>query len=198
MNKEFLEHIHSADPVIYQLAKMFDLPEIEASDQLFVDLCNSIASQQLSTKAAATIFSRFKELFTNQIPNPAELSKLSGDQLRSVGLSWAKVRSVQDLAQHVLDGRLELTKLKDLPEELVKQELVAVKGIGPWTAEMILIFTLGRPDVFSPGDLGLKKSIQNLYSLLELPTPDQAAEIASKWSPYRSYASRLLWKSLDN
>lgn len=159
-------------------------------------LLRSIVGQQLSTKAAATIHGRVLELFDGRDPTPEELLEIDVADLRSCGLSGRKVSYVQDLARHVLSGELELDRLDDLADAEVIEEIVAVRGLGRWTAEMFLIFHLERPDVFSGGDLGLRRAIQLSRGLEEMPSPAEAIEIAERWSPNRSLASIYLWESL--
>jgi DNA-3-methyladenine glycosylase II len=198
MYSDAVNHFQKVDPVLYNFAITTDLPEIAKTEDYFLNLCDAIVSQQLSIKAAATIFGRFKLLFVNEVPTPETVIKLTEEQLRAVGLSRNKALSVQDLAAKVLNNELELDIINKLSDAEILTELVKVRGIGRWTAEMFLIFTLGRPDVFSPGDLGLKKGIEKLYKLKSMPEPDKAEKLAAKWSPYKSYASRLLWKYLTN
>ena len=118
--------------------------------------------------------------------------------LRDAGLSWSKVSYFRDLAEHVLDGELDLERLPELSDEEVIEELTAVKGIGAWTAEMFLIFHLGRPDVLSTGDLGIRKGAQLAYGLEEMPTEDELEQIGEKWRPHRTIACLYFWRSLDN
>ena len=141
---------------------------------------------------------RVLELFDGRDPSPQELLDADPDALRACGLSGRKVEYVKDLAAHVLDGELELDRLDDLSDEEVIEEIVAVRGLGRWTAEMFLIFHLKRPDVFSGGDLGLRRAIQLCHGLEAMPTPTEAVEIATRWSPNRSLASIYLWESLAN
>ncbi len=161
-------------------------------------LLRAIVGQQLSTKAAATIHGRVLELFGGRDPAPQELLEADADALRACGLSGRKVEYVKDLAVHVLDGELELDRLDELGDEEVIEEIIAVRGLGRWTAEMFLIFHLKRPDVFSGGDLGLRRAIQLCHGLDAMPSPAEAVEIAQRWSPNRSLASIYLWESLAN
>ncbi len=159
-------------------------------------LLRAIVGQQLSTKAAATIHGRVLDLFGGRTPAPEELLETDVAALRGCGLSGRKVTYVQDLARHVISGELELDRLDQLSDEEVIAEIVAVRGLGRWTAEMFLIFHLERPDVFSGGDLGLRKAIQLSREMDEMPSPADAVEIAERWSPNRSLASIYLWESL--
>jgi len=159
-------------------------------------LLRAIVGQQLSTKAAGTIYRRVLELFGGATPSPRQLLAADESDLRGAGLSGRKVEYLRDLAGHVLDGELELDRLDELGDEEVIEEIVAVRGLGRWTAEMFLIFHLERPDVLSGGDLGIRKAIQLEYGLAELPPPARVAEIGEAWRPHRSLASLYLWESL--
>ncbi len=159
-------------------------------------LLRAIVGQQLSTKAARTIYLRVCDLFGGSTPSPEQLLEASEKDLRGCGLSGRKVEYVRDLAVHVLDGELELDRLGDLSDEEAIAELVAVRGLGQWTAEMFLLFHLERPDVLSGGDLGIRKAVQIEYGLEEMPTPQRVLEIGEPWRPHRSLASLYLWESL--
>jgi len=159
-------------------------------------LLRAIVGQQLSTKAARTIYLRVLDLFGGTTPSPEQLLEASEADLRGAGLSGRKVEYIQDLARHVLSGELELDRLEQLSDEEAIAEIVAVRGLGQWTAEMFLIFHLERPDVLSGGDLGIRKAIQIEYGLEAMPTPQQVIEIGQRWSPHRSLASLYLWESL--
>lgn len=159
-------------------------------------LLRAIVGQQLSTKAARTIYGRILDLFDGSTPTPEQLLEAEETDLRAAGLSGRKVEYIRDLASHVIDGELELDRLDQLPDEEVIEEIVAVRGLGVWTAEMFLLFHLERPDVLSGGDLGIRKAIQIEYGLEEMPTPTQVIEIGERWRPHRSLASLYLWESL--
>ncbi len=159
-------------------------------------LLRAIVGQQLSTKAARTIYLRVLDLFDGTTPSPEQLLEAKEEDLRGAGLSGRKVEYVRDLATHVLDGELELDRLGELGDEEAIEEIVAVRGLGRWTAEMFLMFHLGRPDVLSGGDLGIRKAIQVEYGLEEMPTPQRVLEVGEPWRPHRSLASLYLWESL--
>ncbi len=161
-------------------------------------LLRAIVGQQLSTKAARTIYGRVLEIFDGGTPSPEQLLAADEADLRGAGLSGRKVEYVRDLASHVIDGELELDRLDRLDDEQVIEEIVAVRGLGVWTAEMFLLFHLERPDVLSGGDLGIRKAIQVEYGLQEMPTPTRVLEIGEPWRPQRSLASLYLWESLAN
>jgi DNA-3-methyladenine glycosylase II len=159
-------------------------------------LLRAIVGQQLSTKAARTIYLRVLDLFGGATPSPEQLLGASEEDLRGCGLSGRKTEYVRDLARHVLSGELELDRLEQLGDEEAIEEIVAVRGLGRWTAEMFLLFHLQRPDVLSGGDLGIRKAIQVEYELEEMPPPQQVLEIGERWRPHRSLASLYLWESL--
>jgi DNA-3-methyladenine glycosylase II len=165
---------------------------------IFNGLIQSIISQQLSTKAAATIYKRFIALLPDGgNPAPDHVLPLDDAALRAVGLSRQKISYLRDLSQKVLDGSLQPATLGDLPDESVIEVLTRVKGVGRWTAEMILIFRLLRPDVLPVGDLGIVKAIQRAYGLRKTPDAKRMLKIAEPWRPYRSVASWYLWRSLE-
>ena len=159
-------------------------------------LLRAIVGQQLSTKAARTIYLRVLDIFGGATPSPEQLLEASEEDLRGAGLSGRKVEDLRDLASHVLSGELELHALDALADEEAIEEIVAVRGLGRWTAEMFLLFHLERPDVLSGGDLGIRKAVQIEYELDEMPPPERVLEIGEPWRPHRSLASLYLWESL--
>lgn len=201
---EIINFFQKNDPLIAPYVEQLKMERLkmgrlhpDTQFSLFYQLCQTIIGQQLSNKAAATIESRFRALFPHE-PTPADILLKKPEELRAAGLSWAKVKSVIDLAERVNTQKLDLNQLASLSNEEVITSLITVKGIGPWTAEMVLLFTLGRETVFSTKDLGLKKGMQKVYSLPELPTEKQMKEIIEKWHPYESYGSLALWHALDS
>ena len=197
MKKHILEHFKKVDPKLHSYAVQVGPIELTSSTKHFIELCDAIISQQLSVKAGATIVGRFFDLFPNKTPLPALVLAQPPEKLRAVGMSNAKVRYVRALAEAVETGAVDLRSLDAISDAEVITVLTKVKGIGVWTAEMFLIFSLGREDVFSAGDLGLRRAIQKIYSLRSEPSPKKLATLSKKWAPYRSYASRILWKSLE-
>jgi DNA-3-methyladenine glycosylase II len=161
-------------------------------------LLRAIVGQQLSTKAARTIYGRVVDLFGGTTPSPEQLLEADEADLRAAGLSGRKVEYIRDLASHVIEGELELDRLEQLEDAEVIEEIVAVRGLGVWTAEMFLMFHLERPDVLSGGDLGIRKAVQIEYGLEEMPPPAKVLEIGEPWRPHRSLASLYLWESLAN
>jgi DNA-3-methyladenine glycosylase II len=201
------EELAAADPAMAALIER--IGEIDLKTRLrrrseekppdaYGALLRAIVGQQLSTKAARTIYLRVCDLFGGSTPSPEQLLEASEEELRGCGLSGRKVEYVRDLAVHVLDGELELDRLGDLSDEEAIEEIVAVRGLGQWTAEMFLLFHLERPDVLSGGDLGIRKAVQIEYGLREMPTPQRVLEIGEPWRPHRSLASLYLWESLAN
>ena len=164
----------------------------------FSALVRAITFQQLSTKAAATIYNRMAALMPDGVPTPAGFAALSDEQLRSVGLSRQKIGYLRDLCEKVDAKKIDLDALDSLSDDQVIAALVTVKGIGRWSAEMFLIFRLLRPDVLPVGDLGIVTAIQKAYRLRKRPTPDRMQKIGDAWRPYRSVAAWYLWRSLDN
>ncbi len=173
---------------------------IEPKKNVCLQLCASIMSQQLSTRVAAVIFSRFLGLFKSKSPKPADILEVPHETLRSIGLSNAKALYVKNVGNFFMEHRLTDAKLYKMSNEEVLSLLTQIKGVGQWTVEMLLMFTLARPDVFSTGDLGLQKAIIKLYNV-EFTSQKELLEkmnlIAANWSPYRTYACRYLWRALD-
>ena len=159
-------------------------------------LVRSIVGQQLSSKAAATIFGRFCDLFPDREISVAGIAALDDTALRGVGLSGQKLAYLRDLCTRIADGRLQLDELEALPDDEVIARLTAVKGFGRWTAEMFLMFRLHRPDVLPVGDLGISTAVQRIYRLRQRPKPDRLTKIGEAWRPYRSVACWYLWESL--
>jgi DNA-3-methyladenine glycosylase II len=160
----------------------------------------SIISQQLSVKAAASIQRRFLELFAGNFPTPSAILTKTPEDLRAAGLSWAKAAYIHDLAQHIKNGNIAFDKLDSRSNQEIIAELTDVKGIGEWTAHMFLIFCMGKLDILPTGDLGIRNGIKAIYGLAAVPTPQQVIEVAeqNKWHPYESVASWYVWHFLDN
>ena len=161
-------------------------------------LVRSIVGQQLSTKAARTIYDRMTQLWDGRTPTPRELLDADPDAIRAAGLSRPKIAYLRSLAEHVLSGELELDRLDELSDDEIVAELTAVKGLGVWTAHMFLIFHLSRPDVLPVGDLGVRNAARAVYGLDALPAPAELEELAEPWRPHRSLGALYLWRSLDN
>jgi DNA-3-methyladenine glycosylase II len=189
------------DPVLGSAIKRIGpcgMADRQRNDHLTA-LTGAIVSQQLSTKAAATIFGRFAALFPDsQIPHAAAIHEVSDAALRGAGFSGQKIGYLRDLCARIVDGRLVLDELDVLDDELVIERLTAVKGFGRWTAEMFLMFRLHRPDVLPVGDLGIVNAIQRLYKLRGRPNPKRILMMGEAWRPYRSVACWYLWQMLRN
>jgi len=164
----------------------------------FEAVARAIVGQQLSTKAARSIWEKLLSRFGGETPTPEALLRKRKPTLRKAGLSNAKVDFLRDLAQRVKDGRLDFDRIKDFSDEDVIADLIEVKGVGQWTAEMFLMFHLARPDVLSVGDLGIRRAVQIAYGMDDLPGPEELERIAEEWRPHRTLACLYLWRSLDN
>lgn len=199
MEEHILLHFRAVDPVFFALVEKVSLETISkrSAQKYFHSLCHEIIGQQLSGRVADVIGDRFEKLFPKRRVTPKGTLKFSEKRLRGIGMSWSKARFIRDLAQNIVSKSVQLDQLDQLSDDAVIAQLTKVKGIGPWTAEMFLMFTLGRPDVFSFGDLGLRRAIQKLYNLKKEPTLKQLQKITQKWSPYRTHAARILWRSLE-
>lgn len=196
-----LRHFRRADPMIHRELTRMEwnvLGPTEKPDGYFRRLCREIISQQLGSGAARAITARFMDLFPAKRPTPRLVLAVSEDRLRAVGMSWAKARSLRDLAGLAEAGAIAFEKFSDAEDEEVVTDLIRVKGIGRWTAEMFLIFTLGREDVFSQGDLALQKGLRHLHGKGRARSKRAAEKLIAGWSPYRSYACLALWNVMDN
>ncbi len=195
-----IDHLSSHDPILAKVITNYKQPDFTPHRNYYQALVDSIISQQLSVKAAASIEKRFKDSFDGDFPTPQQLLSRDIEQLRSLGLSRPKASYIQDLAQKIIDGTVEFSTIDTLSNDEIITELTKVKGIGEWTAHMFLLFCMGRSDVLPVGDLGIRNGIKKLYDLDHVPTPDEVREVAAKrgWHPYESIASWYIWQSLDN
>jgi DNA-3-methyladenine glycosylase II len=166
-------------------------------DDAYGSLVRTIVGQQLSTKAARSIYGRLTALFDNRPPTPEELISTDEQLLRACGLSRPKVRYLRDLAERVISGELDLRSLHHVPDEEVIRQITAVKGLGRWSADMFLMFHLGREDVLPVGDLGVRRAAERAYDLPEIPDAETLQDLARPWSPHRTLASFYLWESLE-
>lgn len=202
MSKKIISHFKKIDPklakVLKKVYKIYgdELFQLNKKELLFDELVESIVSQQLSIKASDAIFKRIIDLMPGKKLLPENLLKIKDEDLRKAGLSFGKIKYLKDLSEKVSSGELDLNKLDKLENEEVIKELTKVKGIGRWTAEMFLMFALGRPDIFSHSDLGLKNAIKRVYRIKEYKI-EEAEKIVMKWSPYRTIAARILWRGLE-
>jgi DNA-3-methyladenine glycosylase II len=193
----------SRDPLLRPIIRRVGSCGLKPRRDYFVLLCRAIYSQQISAKVARVLFARFSNCFPRRKPTPQRVLQLltsDGEQLKSCGLSRQKRQYLIDLSNHFLDGRIP-RNLGTLEDEQIIEALTAVNGIGRWTAEMFLIFTLNRPDVFSVGDFGIRSAMMKIHGLKKTkrkPTIAQLVELAEKWRPHRTAASWYLWRSLEN
>jgi DNA-3-methyladenine glycosylase II len=199
IGRKAVAHLKKVDPVMGQVIATLGSYKgwPESTGTHFDAVCRSIVFQQLSGKAAGTIHGRFQGLFGGKTPLPAELASTSDEQLRSIGLSRQKSAYLKDLGSRVALGQLPIETLHELSDEEIIAALTQVKGIGRWTAQMFLMFRLGRPDVLPELDLGVQKGIQRAYRLRKLPTPERVKKIGAKWAPYRTVGSWYMWRLLD-
>ena len=198
--KHIMRHFEWQDPLIHGVLVNMEwdlLAPTERPSGYFNRLCREIISQQLGSGVARAIVARFRAKFPRVHATPERVLALSEEQLRAIGMSWAKARSLRDLATHVRAREIRFERFSEMEEEAVIAELVKVKGIGRWTAEMFLIFTLGREDIFSFGDLALQKSLKYLYGSRRTRTQQSMERIVRQWHPYSSYASLALWHHSD-
>lgn len=193
-------HLTTHDTVFAHLVKQYGHCTLMPHTNYYSELVSAIIGQQLSEKAGATIYKRFLGLFGDELPTPEQIIETDTEAIRNIGCSYNKVSYMKDLAAHIIDSRLDLDHLASQDNEEIIKQLVAVKGIGEWSAHMFMIFSLGRLDILPTGDLGVRKAMMIQYDLTELPKPAVMHAIAAQhnWGPYESVASWYLWKSLDN
>lgn len=190
-------HLKTADPIMGALIEGIGPYGIEYLEPNFDTLVKAIVLQQLSGKVADVIFGRLRKSCGNGCLTPDSILRRRLATLRAAGLSGAKIDYIRDLAKRVRDGSLDLDALLGLPDEEVYRVLTGIKGIGPWTVQMFLMFALRRPDVLAPADLGIQAAVQKAYGLERRATPAQVQEYGEKWRPYRTIASWYLWRSLE-
>lgn len=197
--KKAVAHLRAADPVMASVIDRIGPCRARVYNEgtNFGAVLSSIVYQQLSGSAAATIHGRVLKLFGDREPSPRELLATPDELLRGAGLSGAKTRYVKDLAAHAAERRFPIERLHELDDDAVIETLTQVKGVGRWTAQMFLMFRLGRPDVLPELDLGIQKGVQRAYGLRRLPTPKQVLRRGAPWAPYRTIASWYLWRLVD-
>lgn len=195
MSSKVVSHLKK-DRKLAKVIKNVGPHKIAVVKNPYRSLVEAIITQQLSGKAADSISKRFREIY-GRFPKPADVIKTPDSKLRSAGLSGMKVSCIKDLSKKIETKELEINSLKNMTDAEVIEHLTQVRGIGRWTAEMFLIFSLGRLDVLPVGDLGLRKGVQRLYSLSDMPEKDEIEKIAEKWKPYRTIATWYVWKSLS-
>ena len=188
--KKAVAHLRK-DPRLKPVIARYPRPEFDRGQKglaAFQALTRAIIFQQLSGKAARTILKRFILIYQNKFPTPKQILDTSISKIRSAGISNQKAGYIQDLATKFSDGTINPRKFRSMTDEQVFDHVVSVKGIGPWTTDMFLMFTLGRPDVLPTGDLGIQKGFQRVFGLKELPSPEKMQKLAKPWKPYRTVA----------
>lgn len=199
MYEDAISHLKRSDPVLKKIILRVGDCKLQPVKNHFAALLESIVSQQLSVKASATIFQRFLELYPGKrYPKPADVLATSGEQLRAAGLSRQKLTYIKDLARKFEDGLINPRRFSRMPDEKIIETLTQVKGVGRWTAEMFLIFSINRLDVLPVDDLGFRKAVKIEYDLRVLPAAERLKKIARPWHPYCSIATWYLWASLDS
>jgi DNA-3-methyladenine glycosylase II len=193
-----LRHLAAADPRLAPLIERHGPPAYEPTRDPVLSLARAIVYQQLSGKAAATIWGRVLDLYPRRRFPPARAIAGTPDaKLRAAGMSTAKAAALKDLARHVVEKRLVPSRLPAATDEEVAAMLLPVRGIGPWSVDMFLMFALARPDVLPVGDLGVRKGMQRHFQLRKLPEPDRMRKLAEPWRPYRSVGSWYMWRLLE-
>ncbi len=195
--KKILEHFDWRDPVLAEVIRGYGPFRLGKNGNYFLVLCRAIISQQISTKAAASIFRNFNGLFNGRSPNPKRVVGLSDTALRSAGLSRQKVAYLKDLSRKFLDKSIRPHQLSYLSNDEVVSLLTTVYGIGPWTAEMFLIFSLNRLDVLPVGDLGFQAGVKKIYGLRSMPTAKKLRALGNRWSPLETVAVWYAWRTID-
>jgi DNA-3-methyladenine glycosylase II len=197
-HRQSLSQLAKQDPVMARVIKQAKLQALVPRKNYFQSLVHSIIGQQLSTKAAASIRNKFVDSFGGKFPSPEKVVKASNPKLRRAGLSKAKTLYIKGLAKAVKRGEVKFKKFPGMQDEEIIENLIQIKGIGRWTAEMFLIFSMCRPNVFSPGDLGLRNAIKKLYNIDSKLHTKKLQKLLASWEPHKSLASRHLWASLKN
>lgn len=195
--RKAIVYLQEADSVIGGLIAKVGPYRIRYLEPSFDTLAKSIVYQQLSGKAAATIFGRLRDAVDGEELTPAAVLRLTPLNMRTLGLSRQKISYIRDIAAHAQSGEVEFELLRSLPDDEVIRILTSLRGVGVWTVHMFLIFALRRRDVLPSGDLGIRAAVRKVYSLAQTPTPSEVEEIGARWRPYRTLASWYLWRSLE-
>jgi DNA-3-methyladenine glycosylase II len=195
--KIILEHFDDRDTVMAAVIRRMGPFELKRNRNYFQVLCKAIIGQQISIKAAESITRRFQSLFPGAHPTPEKLRELSDKQLREVGLSGQKVKYMRDLSVKFIDGIVRPRRMAYQDNEEIIQQLISIYGVGRWTAEMFLIFSLNRLDVLPLGDLGLRAGVQQIYNMRALPSPDKVRKLGKKWQPFETIGTWYTWRSMD-
>jgi len=196
--RKALHHLKKSDPVLGSIIERVGSYKIEYREPVFQNLVRSIVYQQLSGKAALTIFNRLMAAAKSDPLTPESILKLRPAKMRALGLSKQKLTYIRELARLTRAGQVSFERLPEMDDVAIVETLTKVKGVGVWTAHMFLIFALRRPDVLPTGDLGIRVAIKKAYGLAELPKPAEMEEIGRAWRPWSSVACWYLWRSLDN
>jgi DNA-3-methyladenine glycosylase II len=196
--RKALNHLKKSDPVLREIIERVGPYKIEYREPVFQTLVRSIVYQQLSGKAALTIFNRLQAAAKEDPITPESILRLRPARMRKLGLSGQKLKYIRELARMTRDGEVDFERCLTIADVEVIEHLTRVKGIGVWTVQMFLMFALRRHDVLPTGDLGIRAAMKKAYALKELPKPDEMERIAAAWRPYCTVASWYLWRSLDN
>lgn len=195
-HRQSLRHLSKVDPVMAAVIKRAKVQPIKPKKNHFESLVVAIINQQLSSKAADTIENRFRMIFSGRFPKPKDVLKTSDKKLRACGLSFQKISYIKNISRALEQGSLEFKRFPKLGDEEIIGELVKIKGIGRWTAEMFLMFSLGRPNIFSLGDLGLRNGLKKMYKIDAMQHHRKLKKLLDLWHPHKTVASRHLWASL--
>ena len=196
--KKAVKYLMKSDPELIPLLDAFKIQDLQPETDYFKSLTRSIVYQQLSGKAAKTISDRFILLYKDKsYPTPVDVINIDHEKLRSVGLSNSKAQYIKNIAHAFLDNPDTYDSLEKMDDQDIIDTLITIKGVGPWTAQMFLMFTLNRPDVFPVSDLGVQKGFQHYYKLSEMPTPGQMLKKSEQWAPYRTVVSLYFWRLLE-
>jgi len=196
--KKAVKYLMKSDPELIPLLDAFKIQDLQPETDYFKSLTRSIVYQQLSGKAAKTISDRFILLYKDKsYPTPVDVINIDHEKLRSVGLSNSKAQYIKNIAHAFLDNPDTYDSLEKMDDQDIIDTLITIKGVGPWTAQMFLMFTLNRPDVFPVTDLGVQKGFKHYYKLSEMPTPGQMLKKSEQWAPYRTVVSLYFWRLLE-
>ncbi len=196
-NPSDVEELGKLDPALGNLISQCGSIEIPIQEDFFVSIASAIVGQQLSNRVAEILWIRLNELVGETV-SPESILALEEEALRRIGISYSKIKYLKSLSTAVIEKTIELDRLHLLDDEEIVRQLTQVKGIGPWTAEMFLIFSMGRMDVFSVGDGGLQRAVKWLYNLEEIPGKEALLRISDQWKPYRTIAALYLWRAIDD
>jgi 3-methyladenine DNA glycosylase/8-oxoguanine DNA glycosylase len=199
MSRKAVQHLRKIDPIMREIIDRVGPCRLKPNHEgtHFDHIVRSIIFQQLSGKAASTIHGRVKGLFGDRHPTPEEIAAAPDELLRAAGVSPQKLKYLKDLALKVMAGEVTLDAVHSMTDEAIIESLMRVKGVGRWTAQMFLMFRLGRADVLPTVDLGINKAVKKAYGLRRMPSPEKLQKIGESWSPYRTFACWYLWRSLD-